>query len=449
MLRSGLLKKSLALIAVLMALVVGLRMIDGVSRDRVAQRAYAVQSVQQSAARPQTTSGPVISRKCVEESVETKVVGGKTLRETVREDHMLRAFPDLLDWRGSIGVEARRGSLYTVNTYRAAMVGRATFSNLKSLTIPTVQAPRKISCGAPRLDLLLSHQSGIQSAEIKLDGVAATLDSSVSIANAAGFSVLLSDFKEPTAASSAMKVDVKLDLLGMDSASMLPVGNDNTVTLASAWPHPSFVGAFLPREKKISDAGFTASWRVSSLATDAQASFPCGVVRTGETRCAEGMTVNLIDPVNASVLSERAVKYGELFIALTSVGIGLFELLRRVKVHPVQYLLIGAALAVFFVLLLSVSEHVPFAWAYLLAATGCTLLIGAYATSVLGVVRAALPRTGGCAPIYAVLYLVPQSEQHALLAGSLLIFAVLAAVMLSTRHTRWGAAGVNEPTVKA
>lgn len=138
MLRSALLKKSLALIAVLMALVVGLRMIDGVSRDRVAQRAYAVQSVQQSAARPQTTSGPVISRKCVEESVETIVVGGKTLRETVREDHMLRAFPDLLDWRGSIGVEARRRSMYMVNTYRAAMVGRATFGNLKSLTIPTV-----------------------------------------------------------------------------------------------------------------------------------------------------------------------------------------------------------------------------------------------------------------------------------------------------------------------
>jgi len=194
----------------------------------------------------------------------------------------------------------------------------------------------------------------MQSAEIKFDGVAATLDSDVSIADAAGFSVLLFDFKELTAASSAMKVDIKLDLPGMDSASMLPVGNDNTVTLASALPHPPFGGAFLPREKTISDAGFTVSWRVSSLATDAPASFPCGVVRTGETRCAEGMAVNLIDPVNASALSERAVKYGELFIALTSVGIGLFELLRRVKVHPVQYLLISAALAVFFLLLLSV-----------------------------------------------------------------------------------------------
>ncbi len=104
----------------------------------MAQRACAVQSEQQSAAGPQTTSGQVISRKCVEESVETKVVGSKTLRETVREDHMLRAHSDLLDWRGSIGVETRRRSLYSVNTYRAAIVGRGTFSNLKSLALPTV-----------------------------------------------------------------------------------------------------------------------------------------------------------------------------------------------------------------------------------------------------------------------------------------------------------------------
>lgn len=448
MLRSALLKKSLALLAVLMALVLGLRMIEGVSRDRVAQRAYAVQSVQQSAAGPQVLAGPVISRKCVEESIETKVVDGKTVRETVREDHVLRAFPDALDWRGDIGVEPRRRSLYTVNTYRAALLGRASFTNLKSLSVPVVEAPAKITCGAPRLDVLLSHQSGIQSAEIKLDGVAATLASGVSIANAAGFSVLLSEFKEASA-MNAMKVEVKLDLLGMESVSVLPVGGDNTVTLASAWPHPSFVGAFLPREKAISDKGFTANWRVSSLATDAQASFPCGVVRSGEARCAEGMAVNLIDPVNAGALSERAVKYGELFIALTFVGLGLFELLRRVKVHPVQYLLIGAALAVFFLLLLSVSEHVPFAWAYLLAAAGCTLLIGVYAASVLGGVRAALPLTGGCATLYAVLYLVLQSEQHALLAGSLLIFAVLAAVMLSTRHIRWGAPGVVDAAAPA
>ena len=445
MLRSALLKKSLALIAVLMALLLGLRMIDGVSRDRVAQRAYAVQSVQQSAAGPQVLAGPVISRWCVEESTVSKVVDGKTVVESKREQRVLRVFPTTLDWRGEIKVEPRRRSLYTVNTYRAALVGAAKFANLQALTTPVVDASTKISCTEPRLDVLLSHQSGIQSAQVMIDGSVATLLSGVSVNEASGFSLKLPDAKTGTSLDKVMTVDIKLDLLGMEHLSVLPVGNDNTLKLASTWPHPSFAGAFLPRDKTISEQGFDATWRVSSLATDAQARFPCGVAYVAGAPCAAGMAVNLVDPMNPAALSARAVKYGELFIALTFVGIGLFELLRRGKVHPVQYLLSGAALAVFFLLLLSVSEHVPFAWACLLAAAGCTLLIVFYATSVLGGVRAALPLTAGCATLYAVLYLVLQSEQHALLAGSLLIFAVLAAVMLSTRHIRWGAVPASAP----
>jgi inner membrane protein len=144
------------------------------------------------------------------------------------------------------------------------------------------------------------------------------------------------------------------------------------------------------------------------------------------------------------VLSERAVKYGELFIVLTFVGIALFEVLRRMRVHPVQYLLIGAALAVFFLLLLSLSEHVPFAAAYALAATACAALVAVYAKSVLGGWRGALPLTLGCAALYAVLYVVLQSEQHALLAGSMLLFAILCAVMLATRNVRWSALEVGD-----
>jgi len=434
-----LLKKGLSLLLVLIALAIGLHMIDGVSRDRVAQRAYAVQSVQQSAAGPQVLAGPVISRYCVEESTVSKIVDGKAVTESKREHRVLRVFPTMLDWRGDIKVEPRRRSLYTVNTYRASLTGIAKFANLQGLATPFVDASTKISCGDSRLDVLLSHQSGIQSAQVTIDGNAATLISGVSVDAASGFSLKLPDAKASASLANPMAVDIKLDLLGMESLSMLPVGNDNTLKLSSAWPHPSFAGAFLPRDKTISEQGFDATWRVSSLATDAQSRFPCGVARVAGGQCAAGMAVSLVDPVNPAALSERAVKYGELFIALTFVGIGLFELLRRVKVHPVQYLLIGAALAVFFLLLLSVSEHVPFALAYLLAALGCTALIAVYAKSVLGGFAAAIPLTLGCATLYGVLYLVLQSEQHALLAGSLLIFAVLAAVMLATRHIRWGA----------
>jgi len=434
-LRSALLKKGLALLLVVLALIVGLRMIDSASHDRVAQRAYAVESVLQSSAGPQVLSGPVISRLCVEESVSSKVVDGKTISENKRETRVLRAFPTTLDWRGTIAVEPRRRSLYTVNTYRAALSGTARFDSLAGLATPTVAASAKISCAEARLDVLLSYQSGIQSATVSVDGAVMPPLSGVSVDGASGFSVRLPDAK--TAAAAPLAVDIKLDLLGMEGISLLPVGNDNTVKLNSTWPHPSFAGAFLPREKTTSASGFDASWRVSSLATDAQSRYPCDVT-AGRKPCAGGMAVNLVDPVNPGALSERAVKYGELFIALTFVGIGLFELLRRVRVHPVQYLLIGAALAVFFLLLLSLSEHVAFEIAYLAAAVGCTALIGVYAKSILGGIREALPLTLGCATLYGVLYLVLQSEQHALLAGSLLIFAVLASVMLATRNIRWG-----------
>ena len=129
---------------------------------------------------------------------------------------------------------------------------------------------------------------------------------------------------------------------------------------------------------------------------------------------------------------------GLLFIALTFVGIGMLELLKRVPVHPMQYLLIGAAVAAFFLLLLSLSEHVSFELAYAAAAAACVGLIAVYAKGVLGGWARALPTATALSVLYGVLYLVLQSEQHALLAGSLLLFAVLAGVMLMTRDLKWG-----------
>ena len=426
-----------ALCMVLILLALGLSAIGGVSAERVRQRSFAVASIAQSAAGPQVLSGPVISRTCVQESVASKVIDGKTVSETVRESTVLRAFPSSLEWQGRVAVEPRRRSLYTVNTYLATLAGVAKFNSLQALATPAAEPKTTMICNEPYLAVLLSQQSGIQSAEVKINGALMTLASG-GADGVAGISVALPGLADGPAQAKAMTVEVKLDLLGMERFSLLPVGDDNALMLSSTWPHPSFAGAFLPREKTIAAQGFTANWRVSSLATDAQSRYPCGVAGAAKMECAEGMAVAFVDPVNPTALSERAVKYGELFIALTFVGLGLFELLRRIKVHPVQYLLIGAALAVFFLLLLSVSEHLPFGVAYLLAALGCTALIGVYATSVLGGWRGALPVTGGCATLYGVLYLVLQSEQHALLAGSLLIFVVLAAVMLSTRKIRWG-----------
>jgi inner membrane protein len=142
------------------------------------------------------------------------------------------------------------------------------------------------------------------------------------------------------------------------------------------------------------------------------------------------------------VLSDRATKYGLLFVVLTFVAVGLVEVLRRLRVHPVQYLLVGSALTVFFLLLVSLSEHLPFSVSYLAASVACTSLLAYYGSHVLGGWRAGAVFGAALGVLYGALYVLLQLEQTALVLGSVLLFAVLAAVMVATRKLDWyGLAG--------
>jgi inner membrane protein len=203
----------------------------------------------------------------------------------------------------------------------------------------------------------------------------------------------------------------------------------------------------------VGDKGFSARWQLSSLATTAQAGLAAGrgacglseaaVVTSAEGAaaaaypCVETFGVAFIDPVNPYVLSDRATKYGLLFIGLTFVAVGLLEVMRRLRVHPIQYLLVGSALVIFFLLLVSLSEAWPFALAYAAAASACTALLGYYAGHVLGGWRAGLGFAAGMATLFGVLYLLLQMEQGSLIIGSVLLFAVLATVMVATRRMDW------------
>src|SRR5262249_12658068 len=154
-------------------------------------------------------------------------------------------------------------------------------------------------------------------------------------------------------------------------------------------------------------------------------------------RCIEAFGVSFIDPVSPYVLSDRATKYGLLFVALTFVAVALVEVMRRLRVHPVQYLLVGCALTLFFLLLVSLSEHVPFAWAYLAASGACTALLTFYGVYVLRGLRAGLGFGAGLALLYGALFILLRQEQTALVLGAILLFVVLAAVMFVTRKLDW------------
>jgi inner membrane protein len=229
----------------------------------------------------------------------------------------------------------------------------------------------------------------------------------------------------------------------------VPAAASTQLNLRSDWPHPSFGGRFLPSSREVGDAGFSAQWQVSELASSAGADVLNHKTVAGIGGSGAGMgssevdtiEFTMVDPVNPYVMSDRAIKYGLLFIVLTFVCVGLVELLSGRRVHPVQYLFVGLALSVFFLLLLSLSEHLAFGLSYLLAAGAAVLLLGYYGAAMLGGWRRGLGFGAGIAGLYATLYVLLSLEQAALVIGALLLFAMLAAVMTLTRRLDWYALG--------
>ncbi|HET8706496.1 MAG TPA: cell envelope integrity protein CreD, partial [Pseudomonadales bacterium] len=232
---------------------------------------------------------------------------------------------------------------------------------------------------------------------------------------------------------------VILSLRGTKRFYVAPIARQFQFDLKSDWPHPSFTGHFLPVSREVTETGFSASWRLTDFATHARLlencsanSDTCGLKISEDT-----FGVALIDPVDNYLQAERAVKYGFLFIVLTFSAVFLTETLRKQAVHPIQYLFVGVALALFFLLLLALSEHLTFLTAYCIASVACVTLIGFYMSHVLAQRIAGGFAGALLAVLYGVMYQLLQSEDMALLLGSSLLFGLLALVMVVTRRVNW------------
>jgi len=250
-----------------------------------------------------------------------------------------------------------------------------------------------------------------------------------------------------TTAPIAFVVD--LTLAGSDGLRFLPAGKATSVKLGAGWPDPGFSGAFLPTTRSTTADRFQASWQVSYLARAFPHAWLEGTVdRTTLLNQREQSTfgVSFVQMVDHYQRIERALKYGLLFVLLTFTVFLLWELLRNLRLHPVQYLLIGAALVVFYLLLLSLAEHLRFALAYGIAAGATIALVAGYAASVLSTgIRGALGIGAWLSALYGVLFVLLQLEDVALLVGSVFVFLVLALVMFLTRRIDWSGARVPEP----
>jgi inner membrane protein len=438
--RMNVLLKALIVGIVAVAFIVPLAMIWGVVKDRSRYRETVTAEVAKSTAESQTLVGPLVVVRYRERVPATM----KGEVEQVREGLEV-LLPDSLSIRSKVRVETRQRGIHRVPVFRAATRLAAGFTLPPRLGI----SDKRQLLGEPRAEVVfgVSDPRGIRAVpEVRLDG--ATLVARPG----AGLDWLKNGFSVPLPPDAAGRrvVDVNLEVMGTDRLMFLPIGAVTDVELSSDWPHPGFVGAFLPDDRSVSARGFQARWKLSRFATgidDAMARIRDSMSR-GVPITADGgggapaflntdLGVRFVQPVDVYSQSERAVKYGFLFVFLTFVAFFLFEVLRRMAIHPIQYALCGAALALFFLLLVSLSEHLPFGAAYLVSSGACVGLVAFYVGHVLRSTGRGLVFGGLLGALYGFLYVILQSEDYALLLGALLLFAALGIVMVMTRRVDW------------
>lgn len=456
--QKALLIKSAVTLGLELALAVPLGMVDQLVDERAARQRAVVTEIAASSAGAQTLLGPVLVLPYTQVYTESywadePVEGGtrrvRRAREVKAEGKTL-IMPQQVQMAFSGDTALKRRGLFKALVYElnGTIEGR-----FKVPAQPEVQGRREgasVTWGQAYLSLGISDTRGIARAPV-LDwgGTEQGFEQGTKLGKAApkGIHAELPDLTLPQPASSASntlrEIAFRIDLAfrGTESVSFVPLAESTRIALASTWPHPSFQGRFLPNadSQQVSADGFSAVWEVSGLATEAPAALraqvaadrPCG------SGCTDWLGVRFIEPVNVYSMADRALKYGILFIALSFAAFFLFELIKSLRIHPAQYLLVGLALALFFLLLLSLSEHIAFGLAYAVATLACVGLQGFYLSHVLGSRRRGLAFAALLTLLFGALYGLLVSEDIALLMGSALLFGLLALTMVLTRDLDW------------
>jgi len=446
-----LLLKALSIVLLAMLLMVPLGMIRGLVLERQNYLAQATVDVANSYAGAQTLIGPILIVP-YDEEYRANELDPKTekWREVWRRQaKQVLIFPDTLDVSGTVDTSVKRRGLFPVRVYAMQAQVSGTLTLPAELPFERREKDSRIIVGQAYLSLGVSDPRGLAGAPyLEIDGKAAKFAQGARLAGQPA------GIHSPIAIAANGKVQtlpftLKLDLTGTERIGFVPLAGDTRIDLQASWPHPSFGGRFLPDPKtqSVTESGFSAKWRVAALATSAQqqiSQLSSGTV-CKDNRCLDTLDVRFIDPVNIYTLADRAIKYDILFVGLTFAAFFLFEILKRLPVHPAQYTLVGLALAMFFLLLLALAEHMAFDIAYLIAAGACVGLVTFYLAGVLGGWLRGAGFGALLATLYGALYGLLNSEDNALLMGAMLLFGLLGLAMWLTRRLDWYALTLKAP----
>jgi len=416
--------------------------------DRESQSREASSSITEGWGGPQSMTGPVLVIPYRMTTTQTEMQNGQSVTRTNEVTRELTLAPEVLELSTGMKHEVRSRSIYKAILYNAKVNGRARFAFPPDLARTGVQ-PAQMDLTRAELRFGLSDPRGLgANPRVAVGGRPLRLQPGGGSTGGRGFFAWVD---ATSLAGQPMAVDFAFDFRGNASLALEPDAGETHWMVRSSWPSPSFGGGFIPGSRQISANGFTADYRIGNLSlgrslvsTGDVAAPPdrpplaeeIGSAASGSTQAA---SISLIQPVDLYSQVNRAVKYGFLFIGFTFLALLMFDVIGGVRVSPVEYLLMGAALVLFFVLLLAFAEVIGFTPAYILASAAIAGLNTAYAAAVLGSWRRAAFIGGLLIGLYAVLYILLSLEAFSLIIGSLLLFAALAGVMYATRRIDWGA----------
>lgn len=417
---------------VVLILLVPLMMLRGMVQERAGLREQAFQKVAAAGAGPLLMGGPMLVVPTERTVVEAS--GSKLYREN------LFILPQTLNTDVDLQQEAepRYVGIYQVPVYVATLKLTGAFNLAQDM--PDILARTSgtvLRWDQARLRLPMSDVRSLRKLATARAGVKNLAFASV---NGGAYSGMEAAIRIDDPSQVPLAFHIELTMTGSREVSLLPLGGTTNVRMHSDWPAPSFQGAFLPAQRSINAQGFDATWQVLQL----NRSFGQNWLESqfdATTLAAASFGVGLFQAVDIYQQTERAMKYALLFIALTFITFFAWEHLSKVRLHPMQYLFVGLALSIFYLLLIALSEQIPFAMAYWSAAAALVAVIGVYLAGALRKRQRGAAAAAAMTGIYGVLYALVLSESYALLMGAIVLFIALSAVMLLTRHVDWYAAG--------
>ncbi|WP_049011145.1 cell envelope integrity protein CreD [Klebsiella variicola] len=426
MLKSPLFWKITTLIGCVVLLSLPLMMVRELINERADYRSEVVDAIEQSTSGSQKLAGPLIAIPITETL---------TRMENQKEVNYQRSWvyywlPESLAVTGKQTVESRRVGIYSGQVWHNALQIKASFDPLRLAALRKTN----IVLGPPRLVVSVGDARGIGSIHApEVNGNVLSVEPGLGISgDGAGIHMPMPALAED---NKPLEIAFSLDLNGTGEFSLVPIGRNSELQLTSNWPHPGFLGSFLPTQREVSAAGYRAHWQSSWFANDMGSYFKDDMeIPWSRLPAFSADVMSLADQYQ---LTDRATKYAILLIGLTFMAFFVFESLTRRPLHPMQYLLVGLSLVLFYLVLLALSEHVGFTAAWLAASLSGAVMNGVYLQAVLRGWRNSLLFVAALLLLDGVMWFLLHSEDSALLLGTGVLVLALSVLMFLTRRVDW------------